>query len=70
MNKNWLVFAFLFIVILVTVSGYWLGYNAGSTHRFVSHPDDFRVALDTKTGQMCFTRPPADKDVPLCKNIR
>lgn len=69
MNKNWLAFAFLFVVILVAALSYWLGYSAGSVHRFVPYGETIHYALDSKTGQLCRTDA-SSGDTPQCKDLK
>ena len=72
MKKNELIIGTI-ILILVAALGYWLGYSAGSVHRFIQNTENVRVALDSKTGQACVTVPhPFDSEasLPKCKDLK
>jgi hypothetical protein len=70
MNK---ILGVLFLILVVLIAGfsYWIGFREGSAQRFVPYAANVRLALDSRTGQLCSTVPPESSNSdPQCKDLK
>ena len=68
MNKNYVIAFFVIVAVSAGALGYWFGYNAASTHRFVPYSQNINLAFDSRTGQICFTKLPEPQPLPTVEN--
>jgi hypothetical protein len=61
--KRQIVLSILVVAVSAGALGYWFGFNAASTHRFIPYSESPKLAFDSKTGQICHTFLPVPSPV-------